>query len=312
MAMARSVAKLLSAEPAPRQRPARRVRDRRPASAAWPRPPLRARSFAREGVGVSLTVTPCWCYGSETMDMDPLMPKAVWGFNGTERPGAVYLAAVLAAHNQKGLPAFSIYGRDVQDARRHDDPGRRARRSCCASPAPGWRWPRCAASPTSRWAASRWASPARSSTTTSSRTTSACASRPIDMTEFVRRIEEEIYDQDEFERALAWVKANCREGKDYNAPGQRAQPRAEGRGLGDVGQDGADRARPDGRQPAPGRAGLRRGGAGPQRHLRRASRGSASGPTTSPTATSWRRSSTRPSTGTASASPSSWPPRTTA
>src|SRR5437016_9878753 len=75
-----------------------------------------AEKFAREGVGVSLTVTPCWCYGAETMDMDPLAPKAVWGFNGTERPGAVYLAAVLAGHSQKGLPAFGIYGRDVQDA----------------------------------------------------------------------------------------------------------------------------------------------------------------------------------------------------
>ena len=75
-----------------------------------------AEKFAREGVGVSLTVTPCWCYGSETLDMDPLTPKAVWGFNGTERPGAVYLAAVLAAHNQKGIPAFGIYGRDVQDS----------------------------------------------------------------------------------------------------------------------------------------------------------------------------------------------------
>ncbi|MCY2991796.1 MAG: L-fucose isomerase, partial [Planctomycetota bacterium] len=75
-----------------------------------------AEKFARQGVGVSLTVTPCWCYGSETMDMDPLVPKAVWGFNGTERPGAVYLAAVLAGHTQKGLPAFGIYGRDVQDA----------------------------------------------------------------------------------------------------------------------------------------------------------------------------------------------------
>src|SRR5471030_1845714 len=74
-----------------------------------------AEKFAREGVGVSLTVTPCWCYGSETMDMDPLVPKAIWGFNGTERPGAVYLAAVLAAHNAKGLPAFNIYGRNVQD-----------------------------------------------------------------------------------------------------------------------------------------------------------------------------------------------------
>src|SRR5437016_8612387 len=74
-----------------------------------------AEQFKREGVGVSLTVTPCWCYGAETMDTDPYAPKAVWGFNGTERPGAVYLAAVSAVHNQKGLPVFNIYGRDVQD-----------------------------------------------------------------------------------------------------------------------------------------------------------------------------------------------------
>lgn len=77
---------------------------------------LAAEKFKKEGVGVSITVTPCWCYGSETMDMDPHTPKAIWGFNGTERPGAVYLAAVLAAHSQKGLPAFGIYGEDVQDA----------------------------------------------------------------------------------------------------------------------------------------------------------------------------------------------------
>lgn len=75
-----------------------------------------ADKFQKEGVAVTITVTRCWCYGSETMDMDPNTIKAVWGFNGTERPGAVYLAAVLAAHNQKGLPAFGIYGRDVQDA----------------------------------------------------------------------------------------------------------------------------------------------------------------------------------------------------
>lgn len=74
-----------------------------------------AEKFKHEGVGVSITVTPSWCYGIETMDMDPHIPKAVWGFNGTERPGAVYLAAVLAAHNYKGLPAFGIYGQDVQD-----------------------------------------------------------------------------------------------------------------------------------------------------------------------------------------------------
>ena len=75
-----------------------------------------AEKFEREGVGATITVTSCWCYGSETMDMNPYWPKAVWGFNGTERPGAVYLAAVLAGHAQKGLPAFGIYGHDVQDA----------------------------------------------------------------------------------------------------------------------------------------------------------------------------------------------------
>ncbi|OYP12642.1 L-fucose isomerase, partial [Lachnotalea glycerini] len=75
-----------------------------------------ANQFKKAGVDITLTVTPCWCYGSETMDMDPMTIKGVWGFNGTERPGAVYLAAVLAGHAQKGLPAFGIYGHDVQDA----------------------------------------------------------------------------------------------------------------------------------------------------------------------------------------------------
>jgi L-fucose isomerase len=75
-----------------------------------------AEKFKREGVEITLTVTPCWCYGSETMDMDPHTIKGVWGFNGTERPGAVYLAAVLAGHTQKGLPAFGIYGNEVMDA----------------------------------------------------------------------------------------------------------------------------------------------------------------------------------------------------
>ena len=75
-----------------------------------------AEKFTRENVGLTLTVTPCWRYGSETMDMEPAAPKAIWGFNGTERPGAVYLAAALAAHNQKGLPAFGIYGSEVKDA----------------------------------------------------------------------------------------------------------------------------------------------------------------------------------------------------
>ena len=75
-----------------------------------------ATKFRSENVGLTITVTPCWCYGTETMDMDPSLPHAVWGFNGTERPGAVYLAAVLAAHAQKGIPAFGIYGEHVQDA----------------------------------------------------------------------------------------------------------------------------------------------------------------------------------------------------
>jgi len=75
-----------------------------------------AEKFSKSGVGVSLTVTPCWCYGSETIDMNSEIPKAIWGFNGTERPGAVYLAAALAGHTMKGLPAFGIYGNDVQDA----------------------------------------------------------------------------------------------------------------------------------------------------------------------------------------------------
>lgn len=74
-----------------------------------------ADKFRDSNVGAVLSVTPCWCYGAETIDMDPLTPKAIWGFNGTERPGAVYLASALAGHNQKGLPAFGIYGRDVQD-----------------------------------------------------------------------------------------------------------------------------------------------------------------------------------------------------
>ncbi|HHX38025.1 MAG TPA: L-fucose isomerase, partial [Clostridiaceae bacterium] len=76
---------------------------------------LCAEKFEKENVGLSLSVTPCWCYGSETIDMNPNIPKAIWGFNGTERPGAVYLSAALAVHNQKGLPAFGIYGREVQD-----------------------------------------------------------------------------------------------------------------------------------------------------------------------------------------------------
>lgn len=179
-----------------------------------------AEKFRREGVGVSLTVTPCWCYGSETMDMDPLMPKAIWGFNGTERPGAVYLAAVLAAHNQKGRPAFGIYGRDVQD--RNDD-----------------RIPPDVAEKLLRFARAGLAVALMRGRSylslggTSMGIAGSIVDHPffeqylgmrveaVDMTEIVRRIEEGIYDEAEYRRAIAWVRRHCREGEDVNPPDQR-------------------------------------------------------------------------------------------
>ena len=176
-----------------------------------------AAKFEREGVGVSITVTPCWCYGAETMDMDPLIPKAVWGFNGTERPGAVYLAAVLAAHNQKGLPAFSIYGRDVQDAGDRSIPPdvrekliQFARAGLAVATMRG----------KSYLAMGGVSMGIAGSIVDSGFFESYLGMRVemIDMSEFVRRMEEGIYDKEEYARALAWVKANCREGKDYNSP----------------------------------------------------------------------------------------------
>ncbi len=179
-----------------------------------------AEKFARLGVGLSLTVTPCWCYGSETMDMDPLIPKAVWGFNGTERPGAVYLAAVLAAHNQKGLPAFSIYGHHVQDAGDKNIPAdvqekllRFARAGLSAATLRGKSY--------------------LSMGGVSMGIAGSIVDQPmfesylgmrvevIDTTEFLRRIDEKIYDPEEYQRALAWVKANCPEGREYNPPHQQ-------------------------------------------------------------------------------------------
>lgn len=94
-----------------------------------------AEKFKREGVAITLSVTPCWCYGSETMDMDPMTIKGVWGFNGTERPGAVYLASVLATHAQKGLPAFGIYGHEVPGPRPgHGNPRRREGKAAALRP----------------------------------------------------------------------------------------------------------------------------------------------------------------------------------
>ena len=174
-----------------------------------------AEKFAREGVGVSLTVTPCWCYGAETMDMDPLTPKAVWGFNGTERPGAVYLAAVLAGHAQKGFPAFGIYGRDVQDAKDRSIPVdvqekllRFTKAGLAAATMKNKSY--LAMGGVSMGIAGSIVDPDFLESYLGMRY------EMIDMTEFVRRIEEEIYDKQEFNRALKWVKGNCREGADTN------------------------------------------------------------------------------------------------
>jgi L-fucose isomerase len=174
-----------------------------------------AEVFAREGVGVSLTVTPCWCYGSETMDMDPMLPKAVWGFNGTERPGAVYLAAVLAAHAQKGLPAFGIYGRDVQDAGDNTIPGdvqekllRFARAGLAAAMMRGKSY--LSLGGVSMGIAGSIVDQSFFERYLGMRVES------VDMSEITRRIEEGIFDPAEFARAHTWVRANCREGDDRN------------------------------------------------------------------------------------------------
>ena len=179
-----------------------------------------AEKFAREGVAVSITVTPCWCYGAETMDMDPLVPKAVWGFNGTERPGAVYLAAVLAAHNQKGLPAFGIYGTDVQEADDTSIPSdvqekllRFARSGLAVAAMRGASY--LAMGGVSMGIAGSIVDPEFFERHLGMRYES------VDMTEFIRRIEEEIFDPDEYRRALQWVKLSCREGADPNPAASR-------------------------------------------------------------------------------------------
>lgn len=179
-----------------------------------------AEKFAREGVGVSITVTPCWCYGSETMDMDPLIPKAVWGFNGTERPGAVYLAAVLAAHTQKGLPAFGIYGRDVQDAGDTTIPAdvqakllQFAKAGLAVAIMRGKSY--LSMGGVSMGIAGSIVDHALFESYLGMRV------ETVDMTEFVRRLEEHIYDPEEFQRAIAWTRKNCREGRDYNPEATR-------------------------------------------------------------------------------------------
>ena len=174
-----------------------------------------AEKFKREGVEITLTVTPCWCYGSETMDMDPHTIKGVWGFNGTERPGAVYLAAVLAGHAQKGLPAFGIYGNEVMDAADTSIPEDVEEKLL--------RFGRCAVAAASMRGKSYL------------QIGSACMGiagsvlncdfiedylgmrvESVDEVEIIRRMTEGIYDKAEYEKALKWVRENCVIGFDKN------------------------------------------------------------------------------------------------
>jgi L-fucose/D-arabinose isomerase len=174
-----------------------------------------ADKFEKEGVGVSLTVTPCWCYGTEVMDTHPSMPKAVWGFNGTERPGAVYLAAALAGYSQKGLPAFGIYGRDVQDAGDTSIPAdvqekllRFTKAALASAQMKGKSYLSIGYS--SMGIAGSMVDPDFFQEYLGIRT------EFVESVEFIRRIEKGIFDQEEYTKAMAWTKANCAEGEDTN------------------------------------------------------------------------------------------------
>ena len=182
-----------------------------------------AEKFKREKVAVTLSVTPCWCYGSETMDMDPNTIKAVWGFNGTERPGAVYLAAVLAAHAQKGLPAFGIYGHDVQNADDTEIPAdvkekllRFGRAAIAAVSMEGKSYLQIGAM--CMGIAGSQIDPNFFEDYLGMRVES------VDEVEVLRRIEKGIYDHEEYEKAIAWVKENCPEGFDKNPEFIRKSP----------------------------------------------------------------------------------------
>ena len=174
-----------------------------------------ADKFSKENVVATLSVTPCWCYGSETFDMSPDTIKAVWGFNGTERPGAVYLAAVMAAYAQKGLPAFSIYGKDVQDINDSTIPADVAEkilRFARSAVAVGWMKNKAYVNlgGVSMGIAGSYCNAGLFQ--------KYFGIRPewVDMTEIIRRITLEIYDKDEYNKALAWIKENCPEGFDCN------------------------------------------------------------------------------------------------
>ena len=181
-----------------------------------------AEKFEREGVGGTITVTSCWCYGSETMDMNPYWPKAVWGFNGTERPGAVYLAAVLAAHAQKGLPAFGLYGHDVQDLDDNSIPEdvaekilRFARGAVAVAEMRGESY-LSIGSVTMGIAGSIV-------DTNFFQKYLGMRNESVDEVEILRRMDLGIYDPEEFEKAMAWVKKYCmpNEGWDKNPEGKQ-------------------------------------------------------------------------------------------
>ena len=184
-----------------------------------------ADKFRRENVGVSLTVTPCWCYGSETIDMDPHLPKAIWGFNGTERPGAVYLAAALAGHNQKGLPAFGIYGKDVQDSSDTSIPDDIQPKLLGFAKA---------GLAVATMKGKSYLSMGSVSMGIAGSIVDAdffekylgMRCEYVDMSEFTRRIDEKIFDKDEYKNALSWVNKYCKEDLDRNAP-DKARSRAQ-------------------------------------------------------------------------------------
>ena len=174
-----------------------------------------AAKFKKEGVDITLSVTPCWCYGSETMDMDPTTIKGVWGFNATERPGAVYLASVLAAHAQKGLPAFGIYGKDVQDADDASVPDdvkekllRFARSAVAVATMRGKSYLQIGS--ICMGIAGSSIDPDFIEEYLGMRVES------VDEVEIIRRMSEGIYDEAEYQKALAWTKAKCKEGFDKN------------------------------------------------------------------------------------------------
>ena len=175
-----------------------------------------AEFFATQNVCATLSVTPCWCYGSETMDLDPLTVKAIWGFNGTERPGAVYLAAAMAAHAQRGLPAFSIYGHDVQDANDNTIPPDVAEKIL--------RFARCAAAVGQMRNKAYVGIGAVAMGIAGSNCDAqflqeylGIRAEWVDMSEVQRRYQLDIYDKEEFEQAYAWTRAHCKEGFDKNA-----------------------------------------------------------------------------------------------